>query len=136
QRGAQLVGEGGEELVLEDAGLLGLHPQRLLAGEMLRALLLQPPAFRHVAGEDADPLAPAERDEVAGRLDQHLAPVAAPVAPLPDVVPPRARSRPEGAPALARAVDLQLPHVSGEQALARIAGQARRRRVGVDDAAL
>ena len=42
ERGAQLVGEGGEELVLHAVGRLGLGPGRLGGGEQPLALLLGP----------------------------------------------------------------------------------------------
>ena len=72
--------EGGEELVFEHAGFLGPHAQRLLARELIGALLLEAPPLRDVTCEHIDPLAPAVGHEVVGRLHRHGAAVAPAVA--------------------------------------------------------
>ncbi len=51
ERRAQLVGEGGEELVLDAVGLLGLLARRLLAHQQARPLLLGPLAHVDLALE-------------------------------------------------------------------------------------
>ena len=77
ERRAQLVGEGGEELVLDAAGRFRLRARPLRLPEQPLALLVVVLALRDVARERAEAQLTAVRDRGDGQLQREEAAVAA-----------------------------------------------------------